>query len=366
MTQRIVLFTTGMTAGGAERVIATLANALASRGFDIVIAMVKGDRSAYELASGVKLRSAGLSPGLKNLPRAIWFYRQLVKRESPDLVASFSTKSDLIALLSRILFRLSVGLIVSERNDPYTRDHRMQLACNVLYRWSDALVCQSRSVADYYRERCRGANISVIANPLNEECIGEPTAVGRTPTVISVGRLAEQKNHRLGIGAFKLVREVFPELRLMIFGSGPLESELEEVIRIEQLEGSVTLEGVVPNVIRKNENASLFLFTSNYEGYPNALMEAAATGMPAVTTDFSPGTAGEIIDAGLNGYIVPVGDEGAVAEAMIKALSGELEPEELAAASRRIREAHQTERIVDGWLSVFGIVSRGAGARRSE
>lgn len=353
MRQKVIFFTTGMTAGGAERVIATLANALHAHDFDVVIAMVKGDYSAYELASGVRLCSAKLSPGLMNLPRAIGFYRRLMRRESPDTVVSFSTKSDIIALLSKILFRTSERLIVSERADPGTRDHRMQLACNALYPWSDALVCQSQSVANYYRKKCKRANISVIANPLNEECIGEPTVGPRAPTVISVGRLSDQKNHRLAIGVFKEVLETFPRLTLKIFGSGPLEADLKELIRTERLGRSVTLEGVQPNVIRKNENASLFLFTSNYEGYPNALMEAVATGIPVVTTDFSPGTAREIIDAGVNGYIVPVGDHDALAGAAIKALSGGLDAGQVVAASHRIRERHQTERILQGWLRVF-------------
>lgn len=174
MTQKIVFFTTGMTAGGAERVVATLANALAGRGFDVLIAMVKGEGSAYELAPGVRLRSAALEPGLKNLPRALRFYRRLVAEESPDVVASFSTKSDLIALIAKVLFRARGRLVVSDRADPYTRSTRMQLACNLLYRWSDGLVCQSQSVADYYRRHCRPARTTVIPNPLDENSAGAP------------------------------------------------------------------------------------------------------------------------------------------------------------------------------------------------
>lgn len=353
MTRKVVFFTTGMTAGGAERVIATLANALVDRGFDVLIAMVKGEESAYELVPGVRLRSANLSPGLRNLPDAIRFYRRLVRQESPDVVASLSTKSDIIALVSKVLFRARGRLIVSDRADPYTRDRWMQLACNVLYRWSDALVCQSKSVADYYRKKCRRARISVIPNPLNEESTGEAKGRVRVPTVISVGRLSEQKNHRLAITAFRRIRDKFPEFTLKIFGSGPLEGELTELIREEHLEGAVTLEGVIPNVIRQNGDAALFLFTSNHEGYPNALMEAAATGIPAVSTDFSPGTAGEIIEDGVNGYVVPVGDQDAVVEAAVKALSGSLTPEEIVEASLRVRERHRTDQILEAWLAVF-------------
>lgn len=351
--RKVVFFTTGMTAGGAERVIATLANALDARGFEVLIATVKGGGSAYDLSPRVRLRSAKLSPGLRSLPEAIRFYRRLVRDEAPDVVVSFSTKSDIIGLLSKVLFRSRVRLIVSDRADPYTRDQWMQLACNVLYRWSDALVCQSQKVADYYRKRCKQARILVIPNPLNEQSIGEAKQGARRQTVISVGRLSEQKNHRLAIGAFNQIRARYPDLTLEIFGSGALEDELTELIRMEGLEGAVTLKGVIPNVIRQNEDAALFLFTSNYEGYPNALIEAAATGIPVITTDFSPGTAREIIDDGVNGYVVPVGDRDAVAKEAIRALSGGLDTAEIGAAARLVRDRHRADRILEAWLMAF-------------
>lgn len=351
MKQRVVFFTTGMSAGGAERVIATLANALVGRDFDVVIAMAKGTESAYDLSPRVRLRSANLEPGLKNLPRALRFYRHLVRQEVPDVVVSFSTKSDIIALLSRLMFRTPGRLVVSDRADPYSRDRRMQRVCDALYRWSDSLVCQSQSVADYYRPKYRHVEISVIPNPLNEECVGTPAVAPREPTVISVGRLSEQKNHSLAIRAFGVIRERFPELTMKIYGAGPQEVELQELIRTEGLQDVVMLAGVAPNVMRQNERAALFLFTSNFEGYPNALMEAAATGIPTVTTDFSPGTAKEIIDDGTNGYIVPLGDRHAVVAAAIKALSGELKTD--AMAVQRVREAHRTDRILESWLRVF-------------
>jgi len=283
----------------------------------------------------------------------MWFYRRVVRQESPDVVASFSTKSDLIALLGKLLFHLPGQLVVSERADPHTRARHMQAACNALYRWSDAIVCQSQGVAAFYGARLPKANVFVIANPLDENCVAEPMVTERVPTVLAIGRLSEQKNHRLAIRAFRRVRMTHRDLSLKIYGAGPLEEILREFIREEHLEGDVTLEGVHTNVIRKNSRAALFLFTSSHEGYPNALLEAAATGIPVVTTNFSPGTARDLIEEGVNGYIVPVGDEDAVVGAALKALSGDLPPEGLVASARQVRERHHTARIVDAWLSVF-------------
>lgn len=353
MNLKIVFFITGMSAGGAERVVATLANALVARGLSVTVAILKGRESAYELDRRVKLVSANLSPGVKNLAKAISFYCRLITQERPNIVASFSTKSDLIALLSKLLFRTTGKLIVSDRADPNSRNRGMQLACNLFYPTADALVCQSESVGNYYQKKVAHHKIFVIANPLGEESIGNPGPKRRRPLVLSVGRLTKQKNQFLAIAAFSRLKRNFPGLKMKIFGSGPLEDDLLGMIQSADLEDDVSLEGIESNVIRKNQDASLFLFTSDYEGYPNALLEAAATGIPIVTTDFSPGTAHEIVTSGVNGYVVETGNKDAIVEASHKILCGELDVLELSATASHVRQRHGTEAILDAWLRLF-------------
>lgn len=352
---KVMFFTTGMSAGGAERVIATLANELAERGNEAVVAMLKGERSAYALDSRVRLKSANLQPGVRNLVPAVAFYRDLLRKESPDVIASFSTKSDLIALLHRSLTRGQGRLIVSERADPNARNRQMQLACDRFYGLADALVCQSESVAGYYRRHSRQKNIRVIPNPLNVEAVGDmPPSYVKRSGVLAIGRLSRQKNHRLAIEAFAEIHREFPEETLTIFGAGPLEHELVQLIQENGLSDSVTLGGVESNVFRTHENASMFLFTSDFEGYPNALMEAAAAGVPCVTTDFSPGTASQIVTHGRNGFVVPRRDKDALVGAARQVLSGELDPSAMIAESETVRDRHQVGRILDAWLEVFG------------
>lgn len=353
MKRKIVFLTSGMTAGGAERVVATLSNALAERGVDVIVAMLKGRQSEYDLGADVRLLSANLAPGLKNFPAAVKFFRKLMKEEAPDVVVSFSTKTDLLALIARSIYRFPVRLVVSDRADPFSRERKLQAACNVLYRRADAIVCQSESVANYYRARQRESLIETIPNPLDQNCIGEPFCGQRAPLVFAVGRLSQQKNHRMAVQVFKELKDSFPQLQLRIFGSGPLEAELKRLIADENLTGIVDLAGTVPNVALTNRDASLFLFTSNYEGFPNALMEAAASGIPSVSTNFSPGTAQEIISHGENGFIVPVGDHSAAVEAATKILSGALDQAKIESSARRVREKHQTAGIVDAWLAVL-------------
>ncbi|WP_313811134.1 glycosyltransferase [Glutamicibacter sp.] len=350
MKRKILFFTTGMTVGGAERVIATLADRLHSRGYQIVITMLKGEESEYPLADGIIVHSARLEAGARNFPRALRFYRRIVALERPDVVISFSTKSNLLSLLSKRVFKTRVPLIVSERSDPHTRDNKMQRACNFFYRFADSVVCQGKKVASYYEHHLNGTQVLIVSNPLNEESTGAVTGTERDPVIVSVGRLSREKNHKLGIEVFSKLQVERSDLRMRIYGAGPLQKELESQIAEMGLIGRVTLEGVVPNVLCSNENAAIFLFTSNHEGFPNALLEAAATGIPSVTTDFSPGTAHEIIKDGVNGFIVPAGDGDALITACRKALDGEIDQNDLEVASRRIREVHDVEQIADSWI----------------
>lgn len=359
---KILFFTSGMTSGGAERVIATLSNALAARGHRVVIAMLKGHSSEYELNASVTLRSAALQPGIRNILGAFRFYRNVVIEEKPDVVAAFTTKPNIIAIVSNWLIRSSPRIVVSERADPYTRARIMQTMCNALYPSANVIVCQSAKVERYYRRRARRSRTVVIRNPLDTHCIGAVSRI-RRPYVLSVGRLAVQKNYPLGIGAFARVHADYPALKLLIYGAGPLQADLLRDIQERGLQHAVLLEGVTSNVFKLHNDAAAFMFTSDFEGYPNAVVEAAASGIPVVSTDFSPGVASEIIDEGTTGFVVPRGDESAVESALRRILMNEIGYDDLSTGAQRVRSSHATEEIVERWLAVFGEHSQASGKK---
>jgi len=358
MTGKMLFFNTGMTTGGAERVIATIANEFSDLGTEVVIAVLKGDESEYPLRHAVSFRSAGLHPGIRRLVGAMRFYRSLIAEQRPAAVASFSAKSDIIAILCKILFRLPTRLVVSDRADPRNRARSMQLLLNFLYHWADLVVCQSNGVAEYYRRHVQRTPVAIIPNPLDIAAVADVHIGARKKVVVCVGRLAEQKNQTLAIQAFQRVRDAIPDVRLKIYGEGPDQSRLQDLISQVGLQSEVTLEGVVPNALRANADAALLLFTSNYEGYPNVLLEAAASGIPIVTTDFSPGTAREIVEDGVNGFVVPVGDLDAVADAATRVVNGSLEPHRIRESARRVRNQHLIGPIAQAWNGALDIDAR--------
>ena len=102
----------------------------------------------------------------------------------------------------------------------------------------------------------------------------------------------------------------------------------------------------IPNAIRK---AKMFVMTSDYEGLPNALIEAMAVGLPCVSTDCSPGGAAELIESGVNGLIVPCGDAGSIASAICTLLNNTETAYQYGLEAQKIIEKLAPEVIYETW-----------------
>ena len=211
-------------------------------------------------------------------------------------------------------------LIVSERNNPATDPKELMLRLLKLYAYhhADGCVFQTNDAKEYFSDSIQNKS-TIIANPIDPS-IDYPVAKKRTKTIISVGRLNEQKNYPCLINAFELFYKNHPDYELKIYGDGPLKESIEQLIDEKNLGDSVTLMGK-SNTWHKDENdASMFALTSDFEGMPNALAEAIALGIPCVATDCPIGGPKELIIEGQNGYLAKVNNPEDVANKMEKAL----------------------------------------------
>jgi glycosyltransferase involved in cell wall biosynthesis len=136
--------------------------------------------------------------------------------------------------------------------------------------------------------------------------------------IITVGTLKAQKNHELLIRSFARVRESRPA-RLMILGSGELETHLKQLAASLGIGDDVIFPGFAADPWPYYASSNLFALSSDYEGYPLVLVEAMRCGLPVVSTDCESGPR-EILDGGKFGRLVPVGDERALAGAMMEEL----------------------------------------------
>ncbi len=356
---KIAFFTTGMTRGGAERVIATVANRLSELGHEVSIIILKGDKSEYRLNERVSLVSASLSPGLRNGPAAMSFYRRAIREMKPEVVISFTLKANLMACSARRWLGIKAPLIVSERANPFQRKLQSQLICNNLFRTSDSIVCQSKVISCYYEGRVKDANASVIPNPIDDTCIADAPAKKRESYLLSVGRLCDQKRHDISIRALAELKKTQPDLRLRICGVGEKENGLRALSKELGVSDSVEFCGNVDNVMKEYADSVAYLMTSDYEGFPNALIEAMSSGIAVVSTDFSPGVARELVHDGVNGYVVSAGDPSAVANAVTRLQENYPSFTTLSESMHAVRDRFALDCVVEQWVSVCEQVIEG-------
>lgn len=350
--------------GGAERVLATLANELSKENYEVLIVSLTSDDSFYKLQDDVKIIGAGYKVSknnklirtinlLVNGVKSLSYLSRTIKSWEPDIVVSFLTHTNILSLIIK-LFRSDIKLVVSERCEPRVRNFPTKITTKYLYTLADVIICQSEVVAGFFPNFAQN-KIKVIQNPVNIESISNKYIEKRRKAIIGVGRLFEQKNFALLIDSFSDINTEFPEHILEIYGEGHLRGQLQHQIARLGLENKVYLMGVRDNVMKHVSDAELFVMSSNFEGFPNALIEAMASGMPVISTDFSTGVARELIKEE-NGIVVPVGDRTSMTMAIRKILSNSDYQKNMSKENRKIKNSLSTEKILNKWIDVFGEV----------
>ena len=349
-----------MGGGGAERVASLLANALSSRDNQVFIHTMVGGESFYPLSPEIVYSSAGAQVNRKNhltaafsqffhLPRSFFSLRRLIRRQRFDIVISFLVAADILTWLCSCS-GLRFLHVCSERNDPTVRRSRQLRTLYRIYQKCTLLVCQSKKVADFYFMVPEDRKI-VIPNPVDPSLIPQRAAV-IPHRVVAVGRLDPQKNFTLLIDSIADVRERLHEVTLDIYGEGPQRSGLQAKINELDLADCITLKGASTDLLSQIANAALFVMSSDYEGFPNALLEAMAIGLPLVSTDFPAGTAREMIGEE-NGVLVPVRDREKLASAIFSILSDAQKQEAMEKANRKKAETYHIDKILRLWMTAL-------------
>ncbi len=202
-----------------------------------------------------------------------------------------------------------------------------------LYRHLDVLVTVSQYMRDWFIEMgLRESVVKFIPNPVNREEILEGASeqipedlnklISQGKFILGAGRLVNVKNFELLIKAFKIVVGKRPDINLVILGEGELRVELEALVEKLGLENIVHMPGHRDNPYIWMKHAEVFVLSSDFEGWPNVLLEALTLGTSVVSTDCDSGPA-EILEKGELGNLVPVGDDVAMAKAIDSAFEVE-------------------------------------------
>ncbi len=359
---RIALVISSLGCGGAERVISTMANYWAAKGREVtLITFYPMENDFYRLDPAVRRVALGLHgppPNLlataRNVLADLFRLRRAVRRARPDAVISFIDNTNTRALLATR--GLGVNVVVSERVDPARHKirRRWERLRRVSYPWADAIVAQTGNAAEWLRGISGDAPVAVIPNPLasldRETADGPGTAridVSRS-TVLAMGRLEPQKGFDMLITAFARAGAAHPGWRLVILGEGGERDALTALADRLGIAGRVSLPGAVKTPMPVLSRGGMFVLSSRFEGFPNALMEAMACGLPAVSFDCPSGPAGIIRD-GVDGLLVPPEDVEALAAAMGRLMGDEDERKRLASRAVEVKERFGQETVMGMW-----------------
>lgn len=351
--KKVMFIVSSLTSGGAERVISELSNNFSERGIEVSILLISHNAVAYDLNPNIKLillkkKMEGVK-GLLAVVRRCVLIKRYVKRLNPDIVFSFLSIVNIYTCIS--LGWSHNKLIVSERNDP-ERDPTSVMkrkVRNYVYNYADGYVFQTELAKNYF-PTCIQEKSVVIPNPLKNG-LPEASISEREKRIVAIGRLEEQKNYSLLIRAFAELNKDYPDHTLDIFGEGSQRESLEMLAKELGLLPHVNFRGVVRNVHEIIKGASMFVLTSDYEGMPNALMEAMAIGLPCVSSDCPCGGPAALINDSENGMLFPVGDQTALYACMKEILDDRYLLEKLSKNAVGIKDTHQLSLIADQWLS---------------
>ncbi len=312
--KKIAFVIGALTPGGAERVISTLSNGLIDD-FDVTIITFKKSKPFYRLDERIQVISCfdkidkptSVFGSIKLNYNILKKVTSIVKSEQIDLLIGFITSANIIATLAAK--RNGIPSLISERNDPLKKDiPRFWLILRKLvYPKSDNLIVQTEKVKAIYTNMLNHKSITVLPNPISSDLSQlRKNEAKREKIILTVGRLNNDKRQDKLI---KAVNELKLEgWKVIIIGKGPNKYKLNNLIESLNLSDQIEILSNIKNIHDYYMKASIFVFTSKAEGFPNALLEAMHFGLPCISTDCNYGPS-DLITDGKDGFLVPVNDQ---------------------------------------------------------
>jgi glycosyltransferase involved in cell wall biosynthesis len=362
---KLIFLVSSLGSGGAERVAVTLCNAWASRGNQVtLIATFSGGGDIfYSVNKAVEIlqlpsqnaKIGSLYYKKRRFTRLIMLRNLIIDRQ-PDIVVSFLPNVNIAAILTT--YNTRYKLIIGERSDPSARPKNglWHFACKLLYRRADCLTVQTNSVATTVSNIYSNLKkVAVLPNPLPFDIPVRSLDFvnGDRKILLSLGRLSSEKQVDQIISAFSLLSEKFPEWDLHIYGDGPLRASLIQQVKDAGLIGRVRLMGNTSSPWAVMAEADLFVMASQYEGFPNALLEAMGVGLACVSTDCRSGPR-EISENGRVASLVPSGVHSALVEALAQLMGNDAARESLGRQAREsVIRRYSLPSVLQAWDAVF-------------
>lgn len=356
---KLMFFYRDLQNGGVQKNMLRLAEGLVARGHAVDFLIARSGPNEFAVPEGVRLvRCAGHNP----VSLLIELVKQIDQRR-PDVLYTAMPNYNGVALLARLVSRHKPRIVISERShNGAERAHarwgfyRLSLlAAPFLYPLADRILAVSAETAESLAQSTgmARARIGVLHNPVVSPALERAAAEGLHHAwleppfelLLAVGRLTGQKDYPTLLAAFALLLAQRPNARLVILGEGEAHAALLAQARALGIAEQVQFAGFDANPYRWMARASLFVLTSLWEGLPTVIIEALACGATIVATDSPSGPRQILGTDGRLGYLAPVGDSAAIAQALSLALDHRLD----GAALRAAAQTYSSEAAVLGF-----------------
>ena len=358
MNNTIVFVINSLKIGGAAKMIQFVANKVTTQ-FDRVVMLSLYDSESYgQLDNSIKRINLGINPKRWWPIRTIgliWKLRMQFKQIKPGYICSFVSD---VALFSRVSsLGLKVVVMSAERGDPAIYKFILKKMYSWAYKHSDYCFFQLPQARDYF-SKCVVDKSFIIPNPYVPEEGIMPYFGTRNKTIVSAGRFTWQKGYEILIPAYAIVKQSYPDYKLILFGEGPMLKDYKCLISQLGIEDSVLFPGYVKSVPKAVREEGIFVLSSRFEGIPNSLIEAMSVGIPTVSTDCTPGGADFLTRHGKRGLLVPVDDIEGIASSIIKLIEDTDLRKKLELAGPEVLKELDENKIARAWNEAFAKIKK--------
>ena len=358
---KVLLFTTTLGPGGAERVLTLLAREFAARDHEIILLTLSSadndfhspGPSVRRIGLGLTSSSSGVIAGVAANIKRVRAVRSVFVQEHPEAVISFLDTANVLALAAA--FGAKTPVIIAERTDPriHPLGRSWKTLRRILYPRAARLVVQTKSVAEWACGVAARSRVVVIPNPV----IRPASRVEHLPSggllrIVGMGRMDQYKGFDVLIHAVKFAANHGVSLLLSIYGNGPERSRLEKLAADLGMSDKVTFPGRTKDPSAALAAADIFVLSSRYEGFPNVLLEAMAVGTAVIAFD-CPSGPGEIIENGVSGLLVPNGDVEGLSKAIVRVATDAPLRSALAGGGFARAAAFDSSKIVEQWENLL-------------
>ncbi len=370
MKRKIAFHLNCLEQGGAERVVSNLANRFAKEGYEVLLATEWYGENEFQIEKEVRRVHVGLreEDSGKNRIRQfllrVKYLREFMKKERPDILIAFAQRANYRALMAKT--GTKVPVLISIRTDPAGHYDALsdKVQIPLLFPRAAGCVFQTECQREFFVPYLQ-KNSKIILNPIHDKYIGVPEPEKRKKEVVQSGRLVDFKNQPMLLQAFIEVHKKHPDYVLKIYGGDSFDGTkeiLESIIEKNGAGAYIKLMGASDCLEKDLADAAVYAFSSDWEGLPNALLEAMALGLPIVATDCPCGGPRTVMKDGVSGLMVPIKDAKAMEEGINRLIEDPALGQELGRNARKIGEIANGTAIFEQWRDyIEDVIARNKG-----